>query len=97
VGITNSNTKSSNATTSNNDMFLWYDKTKLDITFVKNVANYIKKKLYKINEKELKEILSELTEYLKENKPSTYIMTHFVPESQVLYSGPYWDEQEIMA
>jgi uncharacterized protein YneF (UPF0154 family) len=38
----------------------------------KNVANYIKKN-YKINEKELKEILSELTEYLKENKPSTSI------------------------
>jgi hypothetical protein len=63
----------------------------------KNVANYIKKKLYKINEKELKEILSELTEYLKENKPKYLYNDAFVPESQVLYSGPYWDEQEIMA
>jgi hypothetical protein len=35
--------------------------------------NHIKKKLYKINEKELKEILSELTEYLKENKPKYFI------------------------
>ena len=44
------------------------------------------------------EILSELTEYLKENKPKYLYNQAFVPsKSQVLYSGPYWDEEEIMA
>lgn len=48
--------------------------------------------------KELKEILSDLTEYLKENKPKYLYNQTFIPgKSQVLYSGPYWDEQEIMA
>jgi CDP-6-deoxy-D-xylo-4-hexulose-3-dehydrase len=48
--------------------------------------------------KELKQILSELTEYLKENKPKYLYNDAFIPgKSQVLYSGPYWDEQEIMA
>jgi CDP-6-deoxy-D-xylo-4-hexulose-3-dehydrase len=63
----------------------------------KNVANYIKKKLYKINEKELKEILSELTEYLKENKPKYLYNDAFVPEKPSSILSPYWDEQEIMA
>jgi hypothetical protein len=58
--------------------------------------NLLLKKLYKINEKELKEILSELTEYLKENKPKYLYNDALYPESQVLDSGPYWDEQEIM-
>jgi hypothetical protein len=52
----------------------------------KNVANYIKKKLYKINEKELKEILSELTEYLKENKPRYLYNDAFVPGKAKFYT-----------
>jgi CDP-6-deoxy-D-xylo-4-hexulose-3-dehydrase len=46
----------------------------------------------------IEEILSELTEYLKENKPKYLYNKSFVSgKSQVLYSGPYWDEEEIMA
>jgi len=48
--------------------------------------------------KEIDGILSNLTEYLKENKPKYLYNQAFVPgKSQVLYSGPYWDEEEIMA
>lgn len=48
--------------------------------------------------KEIEEILSDLSEYLKENKPKYLYNQDFVPgKSQVLYSGPYWDETEIMA
>jgi CDP-6-deoxy-D-xylo-4-hexulose-3-dehydrase len=48
--------------------------------------------------KDIKEILSDLTEYLKENKPKYLYNQAFIPgKSQILYSGPYWDEQEIMA
>jgi len=44
------------------------------------------------------EILSALTSYLKENKPKYLYNQTFIPnKSQVLYSGPYWDEEEIMA
>ncbi len=47
---------------------------------------------------ELDEILDNLTEYLKTHKPKYLYNQAFVPEkSQVLYSGPYWDETEIMA
>jgi len=48
--------------------------------------------------KEIDTILPSLLGYLKENKPK-YLYNHaFVPgKSQVLYSGPYWDEEEIMA
>ena len=48
--------------------------------------------------KNIDEILKDLTEYLKENKPKYLYNKSFVPgKSQVLYSGPYWDETEIMA
>jgi CDP-6-deoxy-D-xylo-4-hexulose-3-dehydrase len=48
--------------------------------------------------KNIDEILSDLTDYLKDNKPKYLYNQRFIPEkSQVLYSGPYWDEQEIMA
>jgi CDP-6-deoxy-D-xylo-4-hexulose-3-dehydrase len=48
--------------------------------------------------KNIETILSDLTEYLKENKPKYLYNQAFVAgKSQVLYSGPYWDEQEIMA
>ena len=48
--------------------------------------------------KELDSILPSLLGYLKENKPKYLYNQAFVPgKSQVLYSGPYWDEEEIMA
>jgi CDP-6-deoxy-D-xylo-4-hexulose-3-dehydrase len=48
--------------------------------------------------KQIETILSDLTEYLKENKPKYLYNQNFIPgKSQVLYSGPYWDEKEIMA
>jgi CDP-6-deoxy-D-xylo-4-hexulose-3-dehydrase len=48
--------------------------------------------------KEIETILSDLTEYIKNNKPKYLYNKSFVAgESQVLYSGPYWDEIEIMA
>ena len=48
--------------------------------------------------KEIDNILPTLLDYLKENKPKYLYNQAFVPgESQVLYSGPYWDEEEIMA
>jgi CDP-6-deoxy-D-xylo-4-hexulose-3-dehydrase len=47
---------------------------------------------------ELERILSELNEYLVHNKPKYLYNTNFVAgESTVLYSGPYWDNNEIMA
>lgn len=50
------------------------------------------------NKLELETILNNLTEYLKENKPKYLYNQSFIPEkSQVLYSGPYWNEEEIMA
>jgi hypothetical protein len=46
----------------------------------------------------LQQILSDLTEYIKENPPKYLYNQNFeAGKSQVLYSGPYWDEQEIMA
>lgn len=46
----------------------------------------------------IEKILNNLTEYLKENKPKyLYNQSFEAGKSQVLYSGPYWDEQEIMA
>lgn len=43
-------------------------------------------------------ILEDLKNYIKENKPKYLYNKSFVPgKSQVLYSGPYWDEEEIMA
>ena len=46
----------------------------------------------------IEKILNNLTEYLKENKPKyLYNQSLEAGKSQVLYSGPYWDEQEIMA
>jgi CDP-6-deoxy-D-xylo-4-hexulose-3-dehydrase len=48
--------------------------------------------------KNVNDILSDLRKYLKDNKPKYLYNQNFKPgESQVLYSGPYWDENEIMA
>ena len=48
--------------------------------------------------KEIDNILPMLLDYLKDNKPKYLYNQAFVPgKSQVLYSGPYWDEEEIMA
>lgn len=47
---------------------------------------------------QIEEILSHLTEYLKTNKPKyLYNQAFEAGKSQVLYSGPFWDETEIMA
>jgi CDP-6-deoxy-D-xylo-4-hexulose-3-dehydrase len=47
---------------------------------------------------ELEKIQNDLKEYIKNNNPNYLYNKNFVPgESQVLYSGPYWDEDEIMA
>lgn len=47
---------------------------------------------------EIESILTNLKTYLKENKPKYLYNQAFIPgKSQVLYSGPYWDEDEIMA
>jgi len=49
-------------------------------------------------EKNVNDILLELRDYLKENKPKYLYNKNFKSgETQVLYSGPYWDEDEIMA
>lgn len=48
--------------------------------------------------KKIDEILDELSEYIKFNQPKYLYNKNFVPgKSQVLYSGPYWDENEIMS
>jgi CDP-6-deoxy-D-xylo-4-hexulose-3-dehydrase len=48
--------------------------------------------------KQIDKLLLDLTEHLKENKPKYLYNKSFIPgKSQVLYSGPYWDEEEIMA
>tara|TARA_R110000796_G_scaffold58413_4_gene134856 strand:+ start:12358 stop:13662 length:1305 start_codon:yes stop_codon:yes gene_type:complete len=45
----------------------------------------------------LEKILNDLQEYVKENNPKYLYNKNFVAgESQVLYSGPYWDETEII-
>ena len=46
----------------------------------------------------LEKILSDLNDYIKDNKPKYLYNQSFVKGvSPVLYSGPYWDEEEIMA
>jgi len=46
----------------------------------------------------LEEILSLLKDFLKENQPKYLYNQNFVPgKSQVLYSGPYWDQEEIIS
>jgi len=46
----------------------------------------------------IENILSDLKDYIKNNKPKYLYNQDFIPnKSQVLYSGPYWDEDEIMA
>lgn len=45
----------------------------------------------------LEDILAELTEYVKENKPNYLYNDNFIPnKSTIFYSGPYWDEKEII-
>jgi CDP-6-deoxy-D-xylo-4-hexulose-3-dehydrase len=49
-------------------------------------------------EKNLETLLNEVGEYLKTNTPKYLYNQKFEPgKSQVLYSGPYWDEKEILA
>jgi CDP-6-deoxy-D-xylo-4-hexulose-3-dehydrase len=46
----------------------------------------------------LEKITNDLKEYIRDNNPKYLYNKNFIPgESQVLYSGPYWDEDEIMA
>jgi CDP-6-deoxy-D-xylo-4-hexulose-3-dehydrase len=48
--------------------------------------------------KELSEILNDLNVYLKDNKPKYLYNQNFqIGKSSVLYSGPYWDETEIIS
>jgi len=48
--------------------------------------------------KKIDNILLDLKNYVKENKPKyLYNQAFIAGKSQVLYSGPYWDEEEIMA
>lgn len=48
--------------------------------------------------KKIDQILLDLKNYVKENKPKyLYNQAFIAGKSQVLYSGPYWDEEEIMA
>ena len=45
----------------------------------------------------LEELLKNVGEYLTENQPKYLYNQNFVPgKSQVLYSGPYWDNEEIV-
>ena len=49
-------------------------------------------------DEQLEKILSDLAAYIKYNKPKYLYNQSFVKGiSPVLYSGPYWDEEEIMA
>ena len=51
-----------------------------------------------MEKRNVNDILLELRNYLKDNKPKYLYNQNFkAVESQVLYSGPYWDEDEIMA
>ena len=71
-------------------------KIRLDLGWKTNndLKNFIKIKTMN----EIDNILPSLLGYLKENKPKYLYNQAFVPgKSQVLYSGPYWDEEEIMA
>lgn len=46
----------------------------------------------------LENIFSDLRQYLINNRPKYLYNKNFVPnKSQVLYSGPYWDEEEILS
>jgi CDP-6-deoxy-D-xylo-4-hexulose-3-dehydrase len=47
---------------------------------------------------ELEILMSQLGEYLKQNTPKYLYNKKFEPgKNQVLYSGPFWDEKEILA
>ena len=47
---------------------------------------------------EIEKLVDELTDFIKENKPKYLYNQKFIPgKDQVLYSGPYWDEREIMS
>jgi CDP-6-deoxy-D-xylo-4-hexulose-3-dehydrase len=48
--------------------------------------------------KTIDDILQDLREYLKDNKPKYFYTGSNIPgESTILYSGPFWDENEIVA
>jgi CDP-6-deoxy-D-xylo-4-hexulose-3-dehydrase len=45
----------------------------------------------------MEELLLTISEYLKSNTPKYLYNKRFIPnKSTVLYSGPYWDENEIL-
>ena len=45
----------------------------------------------------MEEVINILSEYLKKNTPKYLYNQRFIPgKSTVLYSGPYWDENEII-
>ncbi len=49
-------------------------------------------------DKSLETLLSEIGEYLKLNEPKYLYNKKFTPgRDQVLYSGPFWDEREIVS
>jgi CDP-6-deoxy-D-xylo-4-hexulose-3-dehydrase len=46
----------------------------------------------------MKEIMDMISKYLSENNPKYLYNKKFVPgKDQVLYSGPYWDNSEILS
>lgn len=52
----------------------------------------------KTSGKKIDDIFLDIKEYLIDNRPKYLYNKNFVPnKSQVLYSGPYWDEDEILA
>jgi CDP-6-deoxy-D-xylo-4-hexulose-3-dehydrase len=47
---------------------------------------------------EIEKLVDELTNFIRDNKPKYLYNQKFIPgKDQVLYSGPYWDEREIMS
>jgi hypothetical protein len=45
----------------------------------------------------MEELLLKISDYLKSNTPKYLYNKRFIPnKSTVLYSGPYWDENEIL-
>lgn len=46
----------------------------------------------------IQELLNNIETYLESNKPKYLYNQNFIPgKSQVLYSGPYWDNQELVS
>jgi CDP-6-deoxy-D-xylo-4-hexulose-3-dehydrase len=45
----------------------------------------------------MEQLISDIEEFVKNNKPKYLYNTNFKEQKKVLYSGPYWDENEITA